>query len=120
MVPHMKSNNGPLINRAIYVRGVVPSSKLRQFCTRRAFIYFLEAWAQILVGIACHELLGPRYTSFCDNDAAKHALLKGYGRDTTINNMLGLFWTFMEDIGGDPWIERASSAANLSDEFSRA
>ncbi len=33
--------------------------------------------------------------------------------------MPGLFWTFMADIGSDPWIERVSSAANLSDEISR-
>ena len=92
---------------------------IQAFCSRRAYIYFLEAWAQILVGIGFADILGDAYTTFCDNEASKHALLKGYGKDISINNMLGMFWTGIARSGQQPWIERVSSKANLSDGVSR-
>ena len=57
--------------------------------------------------------------SFCDNLAAKRALLKGYGKDECINNMLGMFWTNCAIEGRSPWFEGVTSKANLSDEISR-
>ena len=93
---------------------------LQAFCTRRAYIYFLEAWAQVLIGIGFADMLGEAYTTFCDNEAAKHALLKAAKqKDISINNMLGMFWTGTTRSGQQPWIERVSSAANLSDGVSR-
>ena len=85
----------------------------------RAFIYFLEAWAQIVVSLAFGPFLGTHYVSFCDSEAAKHALLKGYGKDECINNMLGMFWTTCAIEGSSPWFERVTSEANQSDEISR-
>jgi hypothetical protein len=104
---------------AATIRGEVPSDILQRFCSRRAYIYFLEAWAQVLIGIGFADMLGDAYTTFCDNEAAKHALLKGYGKDISINNMLGMFWTGTARSGQQPWIERVSSKANLSDGVSR-
>ena len=63
--------------------------------------------------------LGTHYVSFCDNEAAKHALLKGYGKDECITNLLGMFWTNCAIEGRSPWFERVASEANLSDEISR-
>ena len=92
---------------------------MARYRRRRAFIYFLEAWAQVVVSLAFGPYLGTHYVSFCDNEAAKHALLKGYGKDECINNMLGLFWTNFAIEGRSPWFERVTSKANLSDEISR-
>ena len=69
--------------------------------------------------MAFGPFLRTHYISFCDNEAAKHALLKGYGKDECINNMLGMFWTNCATAGRSPWFERVTSEANLSDEISR-
>ena len=92
---------------------------LEPFCSRKAFIYFLEAFAQIIIGLTFDFLLGPFYTTFCDNEAAKHAIIKGYGSDANINNLIGMYWSHMSDSSTDPWMERVSSKANLSDGVSR-
>ena len=97
----------------------LPSSVLGPFCKRRAFIYFLEAFAQIVTGILFEDLLGQYHTTFCDNEAAKHAIIKGYGSDTAVNNLIGTYWTNAANSCLCPWVERVSSKANLSDGVSR-
>ncbi len=105
--------------QAVTLRGTVPCTVLQKFCQRQAFIYFLEAWAQILPSIALAEWLDGTYMAFVDNEAAKRALIKGYGNDIRINAMLGMYWAFHADHQRSPWLERVSSAANLSDAISR-
>ncbi len=104
---------------AVTMRGEVPPKVLQQYCTRQAFIYFLEAWAQVLPSIAFNDWLDDAYIAFVDNDAAKHALIKGYGTDEQINCLLGMYWAFQAEHRKSPWLERVTSEANLSDEISR-
>ena len=104
---------------AITLQGTVPAAVLRRFCSRKAFIYFLEAWAQIITALACQPLLGTHWFAFVDNEAAKFALLKGYGSDCAINNLLSLFWGFQASVQSSPWFERVSTKANLADAISR-
>ena len=92
---------------------------LRAFCSRRAFIYFLEAWAQIVTVFVFADLLHGPYTAFIDNEAAKHALIKGYGKDHALNSLIGTFWCTQTCLSADPWFVRVSSEANLSDAVSR-
>ena len=104
---------------AIVVRGETPPDILGLFASRGAFIYFLEAWAQIIPALACLHLLGDRYIAFCDNEAAKHALIKGYGNDIPINNLLGTYWAAHAISGTSPWMERVTTHANIADAVSR-
>ena len=104
---------------AVTIRGEVPPEVLVRFCSRRAFIYFLEAWAQCVPLWAFGHLIQRPFATFCDNEAAKHALIKGYGRDEGINSLISMFWTASANLACDPWIERVSSKANISDGVSR-
>ena len=92
---------------------------MRHFCGRRAYIYFLEARAQIITSLCFSHLLADRPLHFVDNEAAKFALIKGYGSDLSINSLLTLFWSHQSMNGSDPWFERVSSKANISDAVSR-
>ena len=103
----------------LYACGAASPRLLRRFCKRRAFIYFLEAWAQIIAAIAFKNYLRTDYVAFIDNEAAKHALQKGYGKDECINNLLAAFWTYTTKHNIQPHFERVSSQANISDEISR-
>ena len=105
--------------QAITMRGEVPAHILQIYCQRQAFIYFLEAWAQVLPSIALAEYLDDAYFAFVDNEAAKHALLRGYGSDERINCLLGMYWAFQATQQKAPWLERVTSSANLSDAISR-
>ena len=96
-----------------------PPPVLQKYCTRQAFIYFLEAWAQVLPSIVFNDWLDDAYIAFVDNDAAKHALIKGYGTDEQINCLLGMYWAFQAEHRKAQWLERVTSEANLSDEISR-
>ena len=104
---------------AFCLRGEVPAHVLAAFCSRRAFIYFLEAWAQVLCCIAFEEWITPDYIAVVDNEAAKYALIKGYGRDCNINAIISIYWAPQADQGWRPWMHRVSSADNISDEVSR-
>ena len=103
----------------IAVRGEVPQAVLRRYCSRKAFIYFLEAWAQVVAVALFSPLLGEAHIAFCDNEAAKHTLIKGYGKDAAINNLVGSYWAFVAKSLHQPWMERVTSKANWSDEVSR-
>ena len=101
------------------IKGEVPAKVLARFCTRRAFIYFLETWAQVVTFLGFDHMLGAEYLSFVDNEAAKHALIKGYGKDSAINSVIGIYWGAHADSQQTPWLERVTSKSNVSDEISR-
>jgi hypothetical protein len=65
-------------------------------------------------------LLADRPVHFVDNEAAKFALVKGYSSDLSINALLTVFWAHQTQQGHDPWFERVSTKANISDAVSRA
>ncbi len=48
-------------------------------------ICFLEALAHITPVLVAREHMSQYYTSFIDNEAAKHALVSGYGSVTAVN-----------------------------------
>ena len=58
-------------------------------------------------------------TMLIDNEAAKHAIIKGYCRERAMCNLLGCFWCLCGHTGLTPWMERVTSEANPSDEISR-
>jgi hypothetical protein len=97
----------------------VPPDVVQLFCARKAYIYFLETWGQIVASFALAEWLDGPYLSFVDNEASKFALLKGYGKDACINNLIGTFWLDRAEHSSFPWFERVSSKANISDAISR-
>ncbi len=79
----------------------------------------MEALAQILPIALCPDLISGRYLSFVDNEAAKHALVKGYRSVTSVNRIIIAFWLTCENRKLDPWFERVSTGANITDAVSR-
>jgi hypothetical protein len=92
---------------------------MQHFHSRKAYIYCLETWAQIAAAFVCGPLLGDSYLTFVDNEASKHALIKGYGKDEHLNCLIGTYWSHCTDVHQAPWMLRVSSAANISDKVSR-
>ena len=63
------------VQRAAYFQGRLPSVLARQFSSDQAFIYLLEA-------LIFEPWLDSFYVQCCDNEASRHALLKGVGLPT--------------------------------------
>eukprot|EP00435_Cladocopium_sp_Y103_P030116 s227_g7.t1 len=104
----------------VYALGSLPSTLLLKYCTRRAFIYFLEIAAQIIAVVFLRRHLPTYWVSFIDNLAGKAALLKGFGRDLTVNRLLAYAWTLFAKLGFQPHFEWVRSEQNVSDKVSRA
>ena len=102
-----------------FAHGSVPSDVLALFTSRRAYIYCLEIFGQVLAALTCHEILGPCWLGFCDNTAGKAALVRGYGRDASINNLLACFWALCQRLHWQPHFEWVPSDLNIADPFSR-
>jgi hypothetical protein len=105
--------------QAVTMRRAVPPDVIQLFCTRKAYIYFLETWGQIVVSFALAEWLDGPYLSFVDNKASEFALLKGYGEDACINNFAGTFCLERAEHSSFPWFERVSSKEKISDAISK-
>ena len=110
---------GDMSVQGLAIRGEVPSSMLQRFATNKAYIYFLEAFAQIITAFFFCTVMDDLATMFIDNEAAKHAIIKGYCRERAMCNLLGCFWCLCGHTGLTPWMERVTSEANPSDEISR-
>ena len=104
---------------AIFDHGTIPAEVMNSFCPSNAFIYFLEIIAQIIPVLALSEALSPHFLSTVDNEASKHALIKGCSNVTSVNNLVSTFWCFCARNLKDPWFERVSSKANIADSVSR-
>ena len=102
-----------------YMLGEVPPAVLTRFCSRKACIYFLEAWAQILCAFLFAPHLTTEYHALIDNEAAKFALIKGYGKDTATNSIISMYWNMHAQQMRPPWVDRVSSKCNAADEVSR-
>ena len=61
----------------------------------KAYIFWLEAIAQVLT-IVCVRQFRKRHV-FCsvDNVASEHSLQKGYSKDPYFTRLLGAFWTWV-------------------------
>ena len=60
-----------------------------------------------------------QHLAFIDNEAGKHALLKGCCKCPAVNRSLGIYWTYHAQAGKEPWLERVASEDNISDKVSR-
>eukprot|EP00438_Fugacium_kawagutii_P034924 Skav206385 [mRNA] locus=scaffold834:525350:529905:- [translate_table: standard] len=103
----------------VFAHGVVPSFILKKFCTRKAYIYFLEITAQFLTLLMLRHMLPRLIISFIDNTAGLSALQRGYGRDDHVNNVLTLAWRLICYHGWHLHFEWVASAKNISDKVSR-
>ena len=96
-----------------------PSSLLKVYCHRKAFIYFLEILAQAVGLLSNRRYLSAFWVAFVDNQAGRSALTKGYGRDESINRLLAWFHHLAMQLGWHGHFEWVSSSANISDKISR-
>ena len=92
--------------------GTTPRSVLDTITSRRAFIYALEVYAQLMAFFALAERLPSDWLAFIDNTAGEAALKKGYGKDAFVNGMLATFWAWR------PQFARVKSKANVADAVS--
>ena len=79
----------------------------------------LDVVAQLLPLLALQDHLPPHILLFVDNEPARHALSKGFGRDHSLNKLLQVAWCFMERRAWWPVWQRVCSEANVSDAVSR-
>ena len=105
--------------RVLYSRGRVPSWFLKHFAARKAFIYVLEILAQVFALVAFGRRLPRFWLAYIDNVAGQFALLKGYGRDASVNGVLAAFWASAARFAWFPQFRRVPSKANVSDAVSR-
>ena len=103
----------------IFARGEFPGRLLGHFTTRRAYIYALEVLSQALALIAGQHVLTEFTWFYCDNEAGRCALLKGYGKETKLNRLISCCWQLATARNIGPAFDRVSSKANISDEISR-
>ena len=73
-----------------YSAGKVPAKTLRRFCSRKAFIFFLELVAQLIAFMFLRDPKMQLVISFIDNTSGLFALQKGFCRDQPICNMVAL------------------------------
>ena len=59
-----------------FAAGCVPPWLIRHFCSRKAYIYFLEVLAQLIAFLACRHLDSNLLISFIDNSSGFFALKK--------------------------------------------
>jgi hypothetical protein len=102
-----------------WLAGAVPPDIVAEAGHNAAYIYFLEAWAQVAALAAFQDQISAFPIFFCDNEAAKHALIKGYSKAPWVNASISAFWHLAARRQLHPWIERVSSKANLADPVSR-
>ena len=106
-------------DECLYAAGTLPMWFTRHFFTRRSYIYVLEIMAQVIPLVRLADRLPRHITLFIDNEPARHALIKGFGRDDCVNKLIQWFWTFVEDHGWWPVWQRVPTSANASDAVSR-
>eukprot|EP00438_Fugacium_kawagutii_P030337 Skav223220 [mRNA] locus=scaffold2231:82321:89075:+ [translate_table: standard] len=103
----------------LFAAGRVPARVLKAFCTRRAFIYFLEVAAQLFALLALKDAWPCLIVAFIDNTAGLAGLLKGFGRDQCVNNLLAVIWRLISHYSWHLHFEWVSSTNNMSDLVSR-
>ena len=102
-----------------YSAGRIPTWVIKRFCTRKAYIYFLEMAAQFLAFLACRSLNRRMLLSFIDNTSGFFALKKGYCKDLPICNLIALVWRVLAHHGWHLHLEWVQSEFNISDQVSR-
>ena len=108
-----------LDGHVFYDFGVIRPEHLALFAARKAFIYVLEIVAQVLPLVTFARRLSPFWIAFIDNVAGQFALMKGYGKDPSVNGILASFWGLASDRQWAPDFHRVPSESNVSDAISR-
>ena len=103
----------------VVTSGHIPPNLLQQFASSQAFLYFLEAWTAIIAPVLFKPVLTTPYIQLCDNEASKHAILKGTGKHQPLNNLIGSHWTWHNRSQLHQVLDRVPSKANIADPFSR-
>ena len=96
-----------------YATGRVPCWFLRHFCSRRAYSFVLEAVAQILPVLALKQHLPKQLLLFMDNEPSRRALVRGHGKDDSINKLMQVAWRFLEEAEFRTEWQRVMSSANM-------
>lgn len=105
--------------RTIFTYGRAPTSLVQRYGKRKAFIYFLELLAPILLISTLNRKLPRFLIAFIDNQAGLQAIQKGYGSDPAVNGMLTFFWALVARLGLFIHFEWVPSELNISDPISR-
>ena len=102
-----------------FSHGTKPRAVLNQITSRKAFIYALEIFAQLMATLSLAQRLPMSWLAFIDNTAGEAALRKGYGKDAFVNGMLAAFLGTAARQGWRPRCTRVESKANVADAISR-
>ena len=86
-------------------------------CSRRGYIFDLEAIAQILPVLALKQHLPKQLLLFMDNEPSRRALVR-YGKDGSVNKLMQVAWRFLEEAEFRPEWQCVMSSANISDKVS--
>ena len=120
---HLFNNGWGLVirprDRVVYAFDRVPPHILRLFCSCRAFIFFLEVFAQVVSIVFFRDVLGKFWIAWIDNTAGRNALHRGFGRDPVINNLLCFAWMLLARLNMTPHFDWVPSAFNVADGVSR-
>ena len=106
-------------SQPIAFRGEVPRLVLARVASSKAFIFWLEALAQILSIIVVAHMVEADILCFVDNTAAELALRKGSSKDLLLSALIGQFWIWVAERGLCLHFRRVASSENLSDGISR-
>ena len=60
------------------------------------------------------------YIQCCDNEASRHALIKGVGKHQPLNCLIAAHWTWHNRRGIAHRLERVPTKANIADALSRS
>ena len=102
-----------------YNHGRAPTPLLKKYGKRKAFIYFLEMLAPVVLIASSHRELPRFLVMFIDNQAGLMAMTKGYGGDSSVNGMLTFFWALLADLNIYIHLEWVPSDLNIADPISR-
>ncbi|CAE7945435.1 MKK3, partial [Symbiodinium necroappetens] len=103
----------------VYYAGVVPECFVKLFWTRKAYIYMLEVFPQLVAFVTFATHLPQSIMAFIDNTAGQAVFSKGYGKDTVINDMISAFWSLAAYHGWFVEFEGVPCKANVADAVSR-
>eukprot|EP00439_Symbiodinium_sp_Y106_P067273 s3940_g11.t1 len=100
-------------------RGEVPLEVLADLASSRAYIFWLEALAQVLSLATVCDLVDAHVCCWVDNTSAEHALNKGYSKDLRLSAIIGAFWVWTASRSLSVSFHRVPSSENISDGISR-
>ena len=100
-------------------RGEVPLEVLADLASSRAYIFWLEALAQVLSLATVCDLFDAHVCCWVDNTAAEHALNKGYSKDLRLSAIIGAFWVWTTSRSLSVSFHRVPSLENISGGISR-